>query len=75
MFGGLVAVADLSFDVAAGEIVGLIGPNGAGKSTTFDLLTGVRPPSAGTVQFLGERLAGRAGRPWHGSGWRAPSST
>ena len=61
VFGGLVAVADLSFTLRAGEIVGLIGPNGAGKSTTFDLLTGVRPPSAGTVQFLGESLAGRTG--------------
>ena len=57
-FGGLVAVADLSFRLHAGEIVGLIGPNGAGKSTTFDLLTGVRLPSAGTVRFLGQKLAG-----------------
>ncbi len=60
-FGGLVAVANLSFAVQAGEIVGLIGPNGAGKSTTFDLLTGVRPPTAGVVRFLGQSLAGRTG--------------
>ena len=60
-FGGLVAVSDLSFTLGAGEIVGLIGPNGAGKSTTFDLLTGVRPPSAGTVHFMGRSLAGRSG--------------
>ena len=37
-FGGLVAVNDVSFDLRAGEIVGLIGPNGAGKSTTFNLI-------------------------------------
>ena len=40
-FGGLVAVNDVSFEIRAGEIVGLIGPNGAGKSTTFNLITGV----------------------------------
>ena len=60
-FGGLVAVSDLSFTLRAGEIVGLIGPNGAGKSTTFDLLSGVRPPTGGTVRFLGAPLAGRTG--------------
>jgi branched-chain amino acid transport system permease protein len=55
-FGGLVAVNDLSFALAAGEIVGLIGPNGAGKSTTFNLLTGVDRPTSGAVRFLGTRL-------------------
>ncbi len=62
-FGGLLAVSDLSLDLRAGEIVGLIGPNGAGKSTTFDLLTGVQPPSAGTVRFMGRPLTRRAGPP------------
>ncbi|CAH2600610.1 ABC-type branched-chain amino acid transport systems, ATPase component [Rhodovastum atsumiense] len=57
-FGGLVAVNDVSFRLAAGEIVGLIGPNGAGKSTTFNLLTGVDRPTAGSVSFLGHRLVG-----------------
>jgi branched-chain amino acid transport system permease protein len=57
VFGGLVAVSDLSMELHAGEIVGLIGPNGAGKSTTFDLLTGVAPPTAGSVKFLGAPLA------------------
>ncbi len=52
-FGGLVAVNDLTLDVTAGEIVGLIGPNGAGKSTTFNLLTGVAQPTAGTITILG----------------------
>ena len=40
-FGGLVAVNDLSFEMASGEILGLIGPNGAGKSTMVNLITGV----------------------------------
>ncbi|MDQ7979007.1 branched-chain amino acid ABC transporter ATP-binding protein/permease [Paraburkholderia sp. SARCC-3016] len=57
-FGGLVAVNDVSFDVKSGEIVGLIGPNGAGKSTTFNLVTGVTPPTRGTVTFGGERIDG-----------------
>jgi branched-chain amino acid transport system ATP-binding protein len=52
-FGGLRAVQDLGFDVAAGETVGLIGPNGAGKSTAFNLICGALKPSAGTVH-LGE---------------------
>ena len=61
-FGGLVAVNDISFDVSAGEIVGLIGPNGAGKSTTFNLVTGVLPVTAGEVRFLGERIDGLPAR-------------
>jgi branched-chain amino acid transport system permease protein len=59
-FGGLVAVGDLSFTLAAGEIVGLIGPNGAGKSTTFALLSGAEVPSAGDVRFCGQSIVGRA---------------
>ena len=55
-FGGLVAVNDVSFQVRAGEIVGLIGPNGAGKSTTFNLVTGVLPATRGEVALLGERI-------------------
>ncbi|MDQ8015312.1 MAG: ABC transporter ATP-binding protein, partial [Bordetella sp.] len=57
-FGGLVAVNDVSFDVQAGEIVGLIGPNGAGKSTMFNLLTRTAPMTAGRVQFLGQDITG-----------------
>ncbi len=55
-FGGLVAVNDVSFDVLAGQIVGLIGPNGAGKSTTFNLVTGVLRPTSGAITFRGERI-------------------
>ncbi len=50
-FGGLTAVANVDLNLAQGELVGLIGPNGAGKTTVFNLLTGVYPPSAGTIEF------------------------
>ncbi|MGH7072617.1 MAG: ABC transporter permease subunit [Stellaceae bacterium] len=56
LFGGLVAVDDVSFTVGTGEIVALIGPNGAGKSTTFDLITGFRPASGGHILFEGASL-------------------
>jgi branched-chain amino acid transport system permease protein len=55
-FGGLVAVNDVSFQVRAGEILGLIGPNGAGKSTTFNLVTGVLPVTRGEVRLRGEPI-------------------
>jgi branched-chain amino acid transport system permease protein len=61
-FGGLVAVNDVSFEVRAGEIVGLIGPNGAGKSTLFNLVTGVAPLTAGQVEFRGRRVDGMTSR-------------
>ena len=57
-FGGLVAVNGVSFELKAGEIVGLIGPNGAGKSTMFNLLTGTLPLSDGTVSFMNEPTSG-----------------
>ena len=56
VFGGLVAVNDLSFTMRSGEILGLIGPNGAGKSTVFNLVTGVLPRTGGEVHFRGERI-------------------
>ena len=55
-FGGLVAVNDVTFEVRAGQIIGLIGPNGAGKSTTFNLVTGVLQPTSGEITFRGERI-------------------
>jgi branched-chain amino acid transport system permease protein len=61
-FGGLVAVNDISFQIRAGEIVGLIGPNGAGKSTTFNLVTGVLALTRGAVSFRGEPIAGLPSR-------------
>ncbi len=61
-FGGLVAVNDISFQVKAGQIVGLIGPNGAGKSTTFNLVTGVLGLTSGTVKFRGDTISGLPSR-------------
>ncbi|ADU98140.1 ABC transporter ATP-binding protein [Alicycliphilus denitrificans] len=57
-FGGLAAVKDLSFELNAGEIVGLIGPNGAGKSTAFNVISGSLAPSAGRIQFAGQSIEG-----------------
>jgi ABC-type branched-subunit amino acid transport system ATPase component/ABC-type branched-subunit amino acid transport system permease subunit len=55
-FGGLVAVNKISFDLKAGELIGLIGPNGAGKSTMFNLITGVAPVTSGEIFFRGQRI-------------------
>lgn len=57
-FGGLVAVDGVTMRVEPGEVRAVIGPNGAGKSTLFHLITGVLKPTAGEVQFAGERLTG-----------------
>ena len=59
-FGGFTAVSNVSFEVAEGEIVGLIGPNGSGKSTIFNMLSGTFPPTAGSIRFQGEEIAGLA---------------
>jgi branched-chain amino acid transport system ATP-binding protein len=52
-FGGIVALDDVSFDVGAGEVVGLIGPNGAGKTTAFNIITRLYAPEEGRVAFDG----------------------
>ena len=52
-FGAFVAVDDVSFTVARGEIFGLLGANGAGKSTTFRMLCGLLPPNSGTLRVAG----------------------
>jgi ABC-type branched-subunit amino acid transport system ATPase component len=57
-FGGLVAVNNVGFDIADGEIMGLIGPNGSGKSTVMKLIMGIERPNAGTVTFDGIDIAG-----------------
>jgi branched-chain amino acid transport system ATP-binding protein len=55
-FGGIVALDQVSFDVGAGEIVGLIGPNGAGKTTAFNVITRLYKPDAGELLFEGTSL-------------------
>ena len=57
-FGGLMAVDAVSFQVAAGEIVGLIGPNGAGKTTVFNAVSGYYKPTRGRITFLGQDVTG-----------------
>jgi ABC-2 type transport system ATP-binding protein len=52
-YGSLVAVDDVSFTVAQGEIFGILGPNGAGKTTTVECAVGLRTPDSGTVRLLG----------------------
>jgi ABC-type branched-subunit amino acid transport system ATPase component len=57
-FGGLVAVKDIHFDIASGEILGLIGPNGSGKSTVMKLIMGIERPDAGSIVLDGADMAG-----------------
>ena len=57
-FGGVQALNDVSFAIAAGQIYGLIGPNGAGKTTLFNVLTGIYPADAGSFAFAGRELSG-----------------
>jgi branched-chain amino acid transport system ATP-binding protein len=59
-FGGLVAVNDLGFEVAQGEIMGLLGPNGSGKTTALNLMSGVLRPDAGSIRLMGKDISGLA---------------
>ncbi|MDR5694631.1 MAG: ABC transporter ATP-binding protein [Armatimonadota bacterium] len=57
-FGGVMAVRDLSFEVFAGERLGIIGPNGAGKTTTFNMISGEYRPTSGVIRLEGVRIDG-----------------
>jgi len=58
LYGEFCALDGVSLGVAAGEFVSIIGPNGAGKSTLINILTGLTPPSAGTVRFKEREIHG-----------------
>jgi branched-chain amino acid transport system ATP-binding protein len=55
-FGGLLAVNTLNLEIPKSKILSLIGPNGAGKTTVFNMITGVYPPSEGTITYRGKKL-------------------
>jgi branched-chain amino acid transport system ATP-binding protein len=58
VFGGLVAVDNVSFAIPPESIVSIIGPNGAGKTTFFNMLTGLYKPSSGLIAFMGRNITG-----------------
>src|SRR5579859_489502 len=58
-FGGLTAVKNLGLNLHGGEILGLIGPNGSGKSTAMKSIMGIERPTAGSVMFQGQDIAGQ----------------
>jgi branched-chain amino acid transport system ATP-binding protein len=58
-FGGLVAVKDMSFDVAQHEVLGIIGPNGSGKSTMINMISGAFAPTDGSIRLNGQDSAGK----------------
>ncbi|MEN3310458.1 MAG: branched-chain amino acid transport system ATP-binding protein, partial [Micromonosporaceae bacterium] len=58
-FGGVTAVRNATLGAASGSVTGLIGPNGAGKTTLFNVISGLRAPTSGTVRFSGDDITGR----------------
>jgi len=58
-FGGIVALDEVSFDVARGGVCGLIGPNGAGKTTLFNCISGMISPTRGAIRYRGEAIEGK----------------
>src|SRR5512135_1043955 len=58
-FDGVTALQDVTFSVEESEILGVIGPNGAGKTTLFICITGMMPPTRGTIRYRGESLQNR----------------
>jgi len=58
-FSGLAALSQVSFSAEEGVIKGVIGPNGAGKTTLFNIITGVFPPTEGSVTFLSKEISGK----------------
>ena len=59
-FSGVVALGGVSLEVRRGEVLGLIGPNGAGKTTFFDVVSGLRQPNRGTIEFDGSDITARS---------------
>jgi branched-chain amino acid transport system ATP-binding protein len=57
-FGGVQAITDLSFEIPAGELLGLIGPNGSGKTTAVNLITGFVKPTEGLIIYRGQKITG-----------------
>ena len=55
VYGEVVAVDGISFEVQRGEVFGLLGPNGAGKTSTLECLEGIRAPDGGTLQYVARR--------------------
>src|SRR5690606_32732961 len=58
-YGPIQALHGISLELREGEVVALIGANGAGKTTTLRTISGMLPPSAGSIRFAGEEIAGR----------------
>ena len=68
-FGGLTALSDVSFNVAAGDILGIFGPNGSGKTTLLNVISGTFPPTAGTTYGLIQATVIRSDAEPPGQAW------